>query len=357
MATHEASCFIDSSSSSSSSAGIGGCRAVIHTPAMGKSAPSRMTMVISSSLFLFLVLVVSIRQLQSASSFSLTTPPPPPPTPPSSSSSSLEANSCTAKCDFQSFEFDSSTGICRRPASFQYIAEMDGEDDQYFVLRNVPGNGDCVFHAVLSSVFISMGMLNPDSEFLNPMSSMAIEIRNVVANYLSSPDGTLYVNDKPRKRIVRCQDLLRTAAKGEGLTTEEYLCKLRLPGRQGGLYGGGPELTVLSNILRRPISIYHLKQTHSMDENNNSCEIQRMGVFGEGLFEDPAQTIPDSVISNAVFFTLDGRSKQQRQSTSPLLSSPLKCSWHLHILIVDASENEKHACILLPSLQILHNNR
>ncbi|KAL7440326.1 hypothetical protein ACHAXH_004562, partial [Discostella pseudostelligera] len=280
-----------------------------------------MTMVISSSQLLCLVLVASIRQLQlqSASSFSLTTPPSSPTPPPSSSSpspSSLEANSCTAKCDFQSFEFDPSTGICRRPASFQYIDEMDGEDDQYFVLRNVPGNGDCVFNAVLSSVFISMGMLNPDSDFLNPMSSMAIEMRNVVANYLSSPDGTLYVNDKPRKRIVRCQDLLRTAAKSEGLTTEEYLCKLRLPGRQGGLYGGGPELTVLSNILRRPISIYHLKQKHSMDENNNYCEIQRMGVFGEGLFEDPAQTIPDSVISNAVFFTLDGRSKEQRQSTS-----------------------------------------
>ena len=310
---------------------------------------------------LFLILIATIRQLQSASSFSLSAPPPSHPVSPSSPPSPAD-NTHSTKYEFQSFEFDSSTGICRRPASFQYITDKSGEDNQYFVLRNVPGNGDCVFHAVLSSVFISMGMINPDSELFSsymPMSSMAIEIRNVVANYLSSPDGTLYVNDKPRKRIVRCQDLLRTAAKSEGLTTEEYLCKLRLPGRQGGLYGGGPELTVLSNILRRPISIYHLKQKQSIDENNNnSCEIQRMGVFGEGLFEDPGQSIPDSVISNAVFFTLDGRSRQQRQSTSsPLLSSPLKCSWHLHILIVDASENEKHACILLPSLQILHNNR
>ncbi len=311
----------------------------------------------SQMLFLFLVLVSIISQLQSVSSFALT--PPPPPDSSSPPSPSPAANSCsTTKYHFQSFEFDSATGICRRPASFQYISENDGEDDQYFVLRNVPGNGDCVFHAVLNSVFISMGMLNPDSELFSsnvPMSFMAGEVRNVVANYLSSPEGTLYVNDKPRKRIVRCQDLLRTAAKSEGLTTEEYLCKLRLPGRQGGLYGGSPELTVLSNILRRPISIYHLRQNHSLDDYNNSCEIQRMGIFGAGLFEDPGKTIPNSVISNAVFFTLDGRSRQQ-QSTSPLLSSPLKCSWHLNILIVDANEHEKHACILLPSLQILHNN-
>jgi hypothetical protein len=310
----------------------------------------------SQMLFLFLVLVSIITsQLQSVSSFALTSPPPPD----SSPSPTPATDSCSkTKCHFQSFEFDAATGICRRPAFFQYISEKDGEDDQYFVLRNVPGNGDCVFHAVLSSVFISMGLLHPDSELFSsniPMSSMVVEVRNVVANYLSSPEGTLYVNDKPRKRIVRCQDLLRTAAKSEGLTTEEYVCKLRLPGRHGGLYGGGPELTVLSNILRRPISIYHLKQKHSPDENNNSCEIQRMGVFGEGLFEDPGQIIPDSVISNAVFFTLNGRSRQQ-QSTSTLLSSPLQCSWHLNILIVDANPNEKHACILLPSLQILHKN-
>lgn len=296
------------------------------------------------SLTLLLVLV-SVLQLQSTVSFSMTSPSPSPP--PSS------------KFEFRSFEFDPSTGICRKPASFQYTEQ--NKDTQFFVMRNTPGDGDCVFHAVLSSVFISMGMLNPDSAFSNTMSPMALEMRNVVAKFLSSPDGTFYVNDKPQKRIVRCRDLLQSAAKNEGLTTEDYLMKLRQPGKQGGLYGGGPELTVLSNILRRPISIYHLKQpTKEAEETTeNFCEIERMGVFGEGLFEDPGESVPDSVISNAVFFTL-GRSKQQTEQSpkelSPL-SSPLKCSWHLHILIADASETEKHATVLLPSVAILHNNR
>ena len=137
---------------------------------------------------------------------------------------------------------------------------------------------------------------------------------------------------------------------------EEYLTKLRKPGREGGLHGGGAELTVLSNILRRPISIYHLKETQNADSQDNSRLLERMGVFGEGMFEDPGQSIPDSVISNAVFFTLDSRDMQQNNGqSSPLIGSPMKCSWHLHVLIADASEYEKHACVLLPSVPILHN--
>jgi hypothetical protein len=42
---------------------------------------------------------------------------------------------------------------------------------------------------------------------------------------------------------------------------------------------------------------------------------------------------------------------------SSTLSSPFKCSWHVHILIADASEREKHACVLLPSAPILHNSQ
>ena len=301
-------------------------------------------------------------------------PLPPPPTPPRSN-------------DFRSFEFDPATGICRRPSSFRYDGgcgcgvddDDDGGDDdgsavQYFVMRNVPGDGDCVFHAVLGAVFVSMGMIDPDAAYYSAggVHSMALEMRKVVANFLSSPEGTLYVTNRPRKRIVRCRDLLSSAAKAEGMSIEEYLSRLRMPGRQGGLYGGGPELTVLSNILRRPISIFHLKQqsttttttTTTTGGENDSCrELQRMGVFGEGIFEDSCKSIPDSVVSNAVFFTLDGRaSAQQQQSSSsstpsPIVSSPVKCSWHLHVLIADSGDNEKHACVLLPSVPILHNDR
>ena len=169
---------------------------------------------------------------------------------------------------------------------------------------------------------------------------------------------------------MRCRDLLSSAAKTEGVSPDEYLTRLRQPGMKGGLYGGGPELTVMSNILRRPISIYHLKQQPhrqqiSTHNTTTTCELERMGVFGEGLFEDQCQSIPDSVISNTVFVTVDGSkvTQQAQQSTSieelngiSAISSPLKCSWHLHVLIADSGENEKHASVLLPSVPILHND-
>jgi hypothetical protein len=256
--------------------------------------------------------------------------------------------------------------------------DVEVDEAQYFVMRNVPGDGDCVFHAVLGSVFVSMGMINPDSAYSDTVHTMALEMRKVVANFLSSPEGTLYVNNRPRKRIVRCRDLLASAAMAEGMSSEEYLTRLRRPGREGGLHGGGPELTVLSNILRRPISIFHLKQRGGSgvggEEGEDNCrELQRMGVFGEGLFEDSCNSIPDSVVTNAVFFTVDGRGvggRRRQGEERPLsssmsstsftpssISSPLKSSWHLNILIADAGDGQKHACVLLPSAPILHNDR
>ena len=229
----------------------------------------------------------------------------------SSSSQHKHPSKGTSLPPFLSFDFDPSTGICRNPASFRYTSppadnnnnsnnnsnnnnaeKNDKTNAQFFVLRNVPGDGDCVFHAVLSAVFISMGFMNPDADAGDTLlSSMALEMRSklylyvctcyirdrvshvrtpihyllftqflsitdVVAKFLSSPEGTLYVNNKPAKRIVRCRDLLSSAAKNEGLSPDEYLKRLRQPGSQGGLYGGGPELTVLSNILRRPTEVF-----------------------------------------------------------------------------------------------------
>lgn len=194
-------------------------------------------------------------------------------------------------------------------------------------------------------------MMSPDSEFT--VKSMALEMRQVVANFLASPDGNLYVdNNLGKKRVVRISDLLQSAAQGEGLSKEEYLIRLRKPGKDGGLYGGGPELTVLSNILRRPIVIYHLVASRRQPSlrTGDALEIIKVGEFGKGHFEDACSKIPNSVVSNALFFTVDGRA-------SPTFSSPLKCAWDLHILIVDAGNREKHATVLLLSAPILHNSK
>lgn len=163
---------------------------------------------------------------------------------------------------------------------------------------------------------------------------IAKETRQVVASILES-EGNLYIE---QTRFVPARQLLKSAARQEGITPEEYLTLLRKEGSEGGLYGGGPELAVLSNVLRRPISVYELDDddnsaVEAVEANDtDSCSrIVCKGIFGAPIFQDPCRSIPDSaVLSNL---------------------QPGAYSWHLHILVVDAG-GEKHACVLLPQSPI-----
>lgn len=183
-----------------------------------------------------------------------------------------------------------------------------------------------MFLAVALATLTSMGLGGNDTL----LRAISRETRDVVATVLEAPSGHLVIEGK---RLVTAHTLLRSAAKGEGLSTEEYLVQLRKEGIEGGLYGGGPELTVLANLLRRPISIYeidHTRYEQSQQEEGDVSYIQRMGVFGKDFFQDPLKELPESAIL-----------------THPWVHKGAY-SWHLHILVVDTSPSEKHACVLLP---------
>jgi hypothetical protein len=226
--------------------------------------------------------------------------------------------------------------------------------DKFFTMRNVPGDGDCMFLAVALAAATSTG-LGMSNKILNNLSR---ETREIVAQVLSAPSGKLFIGPDINN-IVDASQLLQSAVLQEPTidTTQDYLNALRKEGRDGGLYGGGPELAVLSNVLRRPISIYEVdenslqqQQRSNNDEcykndsssNNSNDEVSSpspsdefcfpiicKGSFGEGVFDDPCLTsIPDSaVISNI---------------------QPGAYSWRLHILVLDVSPTERHACVLLP---------
>lgn len=221
---------------------------------------------------------------------------------------------------FEQFQF-APNGVCIEPAIF-LEPSRNGEGTRKFTMRNVPGTGDCMFQAVILASLTSMGMGGNDVL----LRAISRETRAVVAQILQS-EGTLNIEGN---RLVPARDLLLSASSQEGLTPAEYLQKLQLEGREGGLYGGGPELTVLSNVLRRPISIYELDKTGAItaDDNSSSCPIQCMGVFGD-RFADPCAAIPNSAVLSGL--------------------QPGAYSWHLHVLVLDVeSTGEKHACVLLP---------
>ena len=184
------------------------------------------------------------------------------------------------------------------------------------------------------------------------LNAIARETRQVVAGILeqslqsdsdtdSNSTTTLVVTGK---RLVTARAVLRQAARECQLDEKDYLQRLRLTGQEGGLYGGGPELTVLTNVLRRPISIYELlERSSSVVEQDAQAQIQQQqqqqvqpivckGIFGASVFADPLRHVPNSAVVNAAL---------QLQGAY---------SWHLHILVVDSGngDNEKHACVLLP---------
>ena len=277
----------------------------------------------------------------------------------------------TRTIPFQDFRF-APNNVCVSPQYFVAVRDGDADNNNsngnsdttdisnqqnksysYFTMRNVPGDGDCMFLAVALAAATSMG-LGGSNKLLQEISR---QTREVVAQVLSSPTGKLFIGPD-KDNVVDASRLLQSAVLQEPAinTTEDYLAALRKEGREGGLYGGGPELAVLSNVLRRPISIYEVDETRlkqqqqqqqqqqqhekdcsgengSTNGNETSSEILFpivcKGSFGEGVFEDPCLTsIPDSVILANM--------------------QPGAYSWRLHILILDASPTERHACVLLP---------
>ncbi|KAG7368327.1 OTU-like cysteine protease [Nitzschia inconspicua] len=249
---------------------------------------------------------------------------------------------------FQEFEF-APNGVCVFP---QYFVEYSHDSEttvaqKYFTMRNVPGDGDCMFLAVALAAATSMG-LGANDALLRAISR---ETRSIVAQILSS-DGNLYISPG---QVVEASKLLQSAVRGEPSinTEEDYLEALRKEGREGGLYGGGPELAVLANVLRRPISIYEVDKprlkrlteapnddiakipSNRIGDDATFFPILCKGSFGEGIFEDPCLTsIPNSAVLSNV--------------------QPGAYSWRLNILVLTVSPGEKHACVLLPR-QILED--
>lgn len=228
----------------------------------------------------------------------------------------IQSLSCQSLVPFSNYQFENN-GVCIRPPQF-----LEASTQRSFTLRDTPGTGDCMFSAVALASLASLG-LGGNNALLN---SIAKETRNVVASVLEcSNNGSLVIT---QKRLVDASALLKSASRQEGISEKEYLRKLRLTGQEGGLWGGGPELTVLSNVLRRPISIY---EVDPLSPNDNYPNIICKGVFGEDFFHDPLENMPS-------------------EARSAVLDHPWPGAfeWHLHILVVDASLQEKHACVLLP---------
>jgi hypothetical protein len=263
-------------------------------------------------------------------------------------------------------------GTCIDPNLFVTDDPTSNEDQQKlgtcFTMQNVPGDGDCMFLAVALAATISTPPASTTDSFRNQWlpetaarrgsvtmahipyynishtrsteasTKTARTLRNAVADILQQqPSCTLFIS---HNRTILSHELLKQASNELHIHPSKYIQLLR---QTGGLYGGGPELTILCHLYQRPIHIYEIdydKINTDANQVSNSSSHNRLnrnisilpiierGVFGQGVYDIIVDTDTWKVPQDMKHRNVD--------------------DWDLHILVVDVSLTEKHACALFP---------
>ena len=173
------------------------------------------------------------------------------------------------------------------------------------IIRQVPGDGCCLFHAVAISLIAIQERRHlrmDDVTSLRELKIMSRSLRRMAVRCLRSCNSDLRNNDNNNSAILSSDDdkssvsianqkkryrrlfiqgcetmatnqLLNDVSIQYGITPEEY-CNLM---EQDSYWGGGPEIVALCNLLEIPIHVYELVPTtkhhhhhHIVDQKNDN---------------------------------------------------------------------------------------
>lgn len=200
--------------------------------------------------------------------------------------------------------------------------------DEPVYIRQVPGDGNCLFHSISVSLSLLNNRTHVDMNVLPKRSkngnaktkrdeivaSYTHDLRHLhhYSRYLRLAAVSI-LSRNPRKLLflqgneyLRAKDLVSAAAAQYGMTSEEYCEQMK----EDSYWGGGPEICALCNFLKRPIHVYELcndwnsenekEGTDDIDINVNEEEendilskakcnshfrLRRMACFGSPKFD------------------------------------------------------------------------
>lgn len=171
--------------------------------------------------------------------------------------------------------------------------------DEPVVIRQVPGDGNCLFHSISISMSLVTNRTHVDMTKSSRVPRKTMKIRRGVDgasqshSKLNSHTDTykhdlkhLYHHSRhlrsaavgmlsrnPRKLLflqgneyLRAKDLVSAAAAQYGMTGKEYCTQMK----KDSYWGGGPEIVALCNYLKRPIHVYELSS--AVDEYGNKIK-------------------------------------------------------------------------------------
>lgn len=181
------------------------------------------------------------------------------------------------------------------PGQWENEAELTGRHsgqhsrrtlrNQYARIRQVPGDGNCLFHALSTCLSIVVNGTHADMRNTTLLSMNSALLRCLAVDCLSRrPKKLLFLQGD---ECLRARDLVEAAASQYNMTGEKY-CELM---KRDSYWGGGPEIVALCNVLRRPIHVYELTEDVEEYESererrkNPGFRLRRMACFGSPRFD------------------------------------------------------------------------
>lgn len=145
-------------------------------------------------------------------------------------------------------------------------------------IRQVPGDGNCLFHSISLCLYHAV-----NGTHLNMQSQQALDHLYQQSKYLRAQAVSCLRSRNRRlvlqgRECVKAHDIVQAAAQQYGISPEAYCEEME----EECVWGGGPEIVALCNLLQRPIHVYELVTCFETDEDDDEYE----QFDGEDILQD-----------------------------------------------------------------------
>ena len=137
-----------------------------------------------------------------------------------------------------------------RPLSFLPTQYDVKDSTTKFFIRNVPGDGGCLFHSLAVAITYRRNKSHP-KYFDKRLRELSNNLRQLSVKLLGLKNIRFCMEGE---ESIVSDELLEMVAANYNMTGGEYLAGMTKP----ATWGGGPEIVALSNHFKRPIHVYEL---------------------------------------------------------------------------------------------------
>ena len=161
-----------------------------------------------------------------------------------------------------------------RPYFLPSEYEVKGESSCRFNVRQVPGDGGCLFHSLAVCIKYQRDKDHPPYFDIH-LRELSDKLRHTSVKILRSPGLCLAMEGGEE---ISSSELLKMVSANYNMTDNEYLQQMLIP----NTWGGGPEIVALSNHFKRPIHVYEL---HTHGTIRKHFQLKICAKFGSPAFD------------------------------------------------------------------------